>query len=87
MPLCLYMPYSRSECFFALKRFVVIIVVLVVDFISTSHALILLFKAVKSGDFGVVGPQARVLIELAFGLHAAIHALDRQSLACWLVPV
>ena len=62
------MPYSRSECFFALKRFVAIIVVLVVDFISTSHALILLFKAVKSGDFGVVGPQARVLIELAFWL-------------------
>ncbi|CAK8987648.1 Lipase_3 domain-containing protein [Durusdinium trenchii] len=68
MPLCLYGQYSREERFFATKRFVVIIVILVADliFISSSHLVLLLFKAFGDGEFGAPDPLVRAIVELAF---------------------
>eukprot|EP00438_Fugacium_kawagutii_P018358 Skav220714 [mRNA] locus=scaffold1850:53263:58042:- [translate_table: standard] len=60
--------YAKDERFFAFKRFVVIIVIMVADviFISSSHLVLLMFKAFRDGDFGRVDPLARALVELAF---------------------
>jgi len=70
MPLCLYAQYSRNERYFALKRFVVIIVILVADliFIGSSQAVLLLFKAFRAGDFGSPDPATRLFVEMAFML-------------------
>lgn len=60
--------YAKDERFFAFKRFAVIIVIMVADviFISSSHLVLLLFKAFRDGDFGTMDPLARALVELAF---------------------
>ena len=64
MPMCLLCQYRPHERFFALKRYVVIIVILVADliFISSSHTFVLLFKAYSHGDFGL--PESRVFRSL-----------------------
>ena len=60
--------YARDERFFALKRFVVIVVILVADliFISSSHLVLLLFKSFKDGNFGLMESGVEGLVELLF---------------------
>ena len=60
--------YSRDERFFAFKRFAVIVVIMVADviFISTSHMVLLLFKAFRAGDLGTPEAPVRALVEVAF---------------------
>ena len=60
--------YGRSERFFAFKRFAVIIVILVADliFISSSHMVLLFFKAFKDGSFGSLESGVESLVEVLF---------------------
>ena len=66
-----FVQYKKSERYFATKRFVVIVVILVADliFISSSHAIVLGFKSSSEWDFGLPDAHiARVVVDLLWVL-------------------